>query len=117
MFLSTCVYVFLIDRGSKTPKVKDQGVQVIRNSPLGWSSRKCLIVRGWGRREAGEWGGVEGGTELSESGEGDLHPPNVRLSRKSLSHFGEPQTDLFLLRGWTEPVIQRTGTSCLLFDG
>lgn len=61
-------------------------------------------------------GKLKGSTELSESDEGDLNPSNIRLSRKSLSHFGELQTDLFLWRGWTDqnPIIQRTSISCLL---
>lgn len=52
VFLSTCIYIFLIDRGSKTPNIKDHGVQVIQNSPSDWSL-SCLILRGWGRRETG----------------------------------------------------------------
>lgn len=68
----------------------------------------------------GDWymlvGKLKGSTELGESDEGDLNPSNIRLSRKSLSHFGELQTDLFSLRRWTDqnPVNQRTSTSCLL---
>lgn len=52
MFLSTCICIFLIDRGSKTPNIKDRGVQVIQSSPSDWSL-SCLSLRAWGRRETG----------------------------------------------------------------
>lgn len=63
-------------------------------------------------------GETKSSTELNESDEGHLNPSNIRLSRKSLSHLRELQTDLFLLRGWMDqnPVIQRTRTSCLFLD-
>lgn len=95
--------MFLIDRGSKTPNTEDQKVQVTKLSlRLEWKELFDSQRLGKEGNVRCLWRVLKGSTECSESDKGDLSPSNISLSRKSLSHFRELQTALFLLRGWTD---------------